>query len=1073
MNLSNDNSSSGFYVVGGTMRHNAPSYVERHADKELFDALYGGEFCYILTARQMGKSSLIIRTAARLREAGVSVAALDLTAVGQNLSPDQWYGGLLAQIGQRLGLEDDLIAFWPTQPMIGAMQRWIKAVQTIVLPRQPGRLVIFIDEIDVALSLPFLTDELLAGIRECYNRRDQDPEMDRLTFCLSGVATPSDLIRDTRRTPFNIGRRIELLDFTGAEAAPLARGLGRDEKRSRIILKRILHWTGGHPYLTQRLCQAAAADKSIRGAAEVDRLCEEVFTSQRARERDDNLLFVRERLLRAGVDLTGLLDLYARARKSSGVPDDIANPLVSILRLSGVTRVEAGRLKARNRIYARVFDKTWIAANLPDAEKRRQRAAFRRGLWRAGVFGATILALVGFLAFLAVEQRNLARQQAADNRRLLYVYEMGLVRQEWENANIDRVNELLDAPILLPNEEEDAHGFEWRLFRRLAHSEVAGLRGSARIVSVAFLPEGENLAVVELSYSSANKSSEYLVSLFNLKMRRKSPLLSVPAGGSFSPIVFSPDKSRVAADGPNREVTLWDLESGRRIAVCSKHTGVITTIAFSPDGRYLASADLNGELKLWDSQTQNVKMTLKLERPRIVRAAFSQDGRLLATTDESQAVKLWEVDTGRELRPLITDKRPLMRASFSPKGGKLLAAAKDGRLCLWDVRAGKEIAWLEGHASEAVTIAFSPNGSMVATGSQDRTVRLWDVATGKKLATIRGHGSEARSVAWSEDGKQLATGSYDNSFKIWDVAAISDPNAPSEQVKEYFATMFSDSRELIALGGAADDRIKLWNLSIGRELGVLDDGGEKNKVLCAAFSPNGKLLATGGTDELIKLWDAATGKRVHTLGKQSEKNKFHIYGVNFSPDGETLVSGGADGMLRLWNVASGREESPLSNERDNYYCAVFSPDGKFIASASLDNSVKLWDVAARKVVGRFIGHTDLIRAIAFSPNGELLVTGGSDNTVRLWDTATRQELKILGSAGSVRRIRFSADGKRLITGGEDGSVKLWDVTIKQELMTLIRHAGSVSSITFSSGDLDLATSGSDGAVSLWRTLPRN
>src|SRR5437763_10106524 len=100
------------------------------------------------------------------------------------------------------------------------------ALRQLILPRVPGRLVIFIDEIDTVRSLPFSTDEFFAAIRECHNRRTQDPEFERLTFCLLGVATPSDLIQDTRTTPFNIGTRIELTDFTAAEAAPLAEGLG-------------------------------------------------------------------------------------------------------------------------------------------------------------------------------------------------------------------------------------------------------------------------------------------------------------------------------------------------------------------------------------------------------------------------------------------------------------------------------------------------------------------------------------------------------------------------------------------------------------------------------------------------------------------------------------------------------------------------------------------------------------------------------------------------------------------------------------------------------------------------------
>src|SRR5207249_9962505 len=102
-----------FYITGGTVPPGTPSYVERQADKELLEGLSRGEFCYVLTSRQMGKSSLMVHTALRLRAAGVAVAVLDLTALGQMLTPEQWYDGLLARLGQQLDLEDELEAFIP------------------------------------------------------------------------------------------------------------------------------------------------------------------------------------------------------------------------------------------------------------------------------------------------------------------------------------------------------------------------------------------------------------------------------------------------------------------------------------------------------------------------------------------------------------------------------------------------------------------------------------------------------------------------------------------------------------------------------------------------------------------------------------------------------------------------------------------------------------------------------------------------------------------------------------------------------------------------------------------------
>ena len=397
-----ETATAGFFVVGGTLRRDAPSYILRAADHALYESLQNGEFCYLLTARQMGKSSLMVRTAARLRDRGTRVAVLDLTSIGQNLTTDQWYNGLVERAGQHFGCEDEIDECWHRFPQFGPMRRFMRAIYDCVLSPRGERAVIFVDEIDAVRSLPFSTDEFFAGIRECYNRRPIDPQMERLTFCLLGVATPSDLIRDTRTTPFNIGRRVELLDFTEEEAAPLIQGLGTDDGVGNAVLRRIIHWTGGHPYLTQRLCQAVAQEGGIQSPAVVDRLCEQLFLSNRARERDDNLLFVRERMLRSEVDTVALLNLYEKVRDGKTIRDDEANQLIPVLRLSGITRVEDGVLRVRNRIYNKVFDGDWVNVNMPGAEIRRQRAAYKRGLKRALLVTVPVLALVLGIAYRTI-----------------------------------------------------------------------------------------------------------------------------------------------------------------------------------------------------------------------------------------------------------------------------------------------------------------------------------------------------------------------------------------------------------------------------------------------------------------------------------------------------------------------------------------------------------------------------------------------------------------------------------------------------------------------------------------------
>ena len=407
INTEDISNSPSFYVIGGTLNRDARSYVARDADTRLYTALTDGELCYVLTARQMGKSSLMVRTAARLRAENSSVAVLDLTALGQNLTTEQWYTGLLDRIGEQLELEDELEDEWLKNQSLGLLHRWIGAICTVLLKHCRSRIVVFIDEIDAVRSLSFSTDEFFAGIRELYNRRAQDPELGRLTFCLLGVTTPSDLIRDTRTTPFNIGRRIELTDFTEKEAAPLSVGMEGKTQVGSQLLRRVLYWTGGHPYLTQRLCRAIAEDARAQTSSAVDRICNDLFLSLRAREHDDNLLFVRERMLRSEVDTPSLLSLYEKVRGGRKVRDDETSPLVPVLRLSGIMRSQNGYLKVRNRIYERVFDRNWVTSNMPGAEMRRQRAAYKRGIQVAALAGIPVLAASSYF-YLMEYRRNVA-----------------------------------------------------------------------------------------------------------------------------------------------------------------------------------------------------------------------------------------------------------------------------------------------------------------------------------------------------------------------------------------------------------------------------------------------------------------------------------------------------------------------------------------------------------------------------------------------------------------------------------------------------------------------------------------
>jgi hypothetical protein len=424
----------GFYVTGGAMGLDAPSYIPRRADEAVHDALARGEFCYVLTPSQMGKSSLMARAAARLAAEGAALGRVDLTGIGDNVSAESWYYTLLLKIGNDLGLKDELRAFWQAHGALGPLRRWTEAVREVVLARRTGRVVVFIDEIGVVAKLPFSADEFFAAVRELYHRRESEPVWGRLTFCLLGVATPSELLRDPRTTAINFGRRIDLNDFTPAEARPLARGfVGRDAPTAARLLERVLYWTGGQPYLTQRLCRAVADEPDVRDAAGVDRVCHRLYFRYDARTQEVNLKEVERQALSRVPDRAGILDLYRRVRRRWPVRtrDDERDQCATALRISGLVRSTDGYLAIRNRIYRGVFDPAWIAAHMPDAELRRQNAAFRRGFALAALVTFLVVGTLvyGVSASLQLDHINMLRQQAEKHSKDAAISEAAAQRE--------------------------------------------------------------------------------------------------------------------------------------------------------------------------------------------------------------------------------------------------------------------------------------------------------------------------------------------------------------------------------------------------------------------------------------------------------------------------------------------------------------------------------------------------------------------------------------------------------------------------------------------------------------------
>ncbi|ESA34116.1 wd-40 repeat-containing protein [Leptolyngbya sp. Heron Island J] len=411
------------YTVGGTVQVNEQGiYIPRQADIELLKLCRESTFAYVLTPRQMGKSSLMIRTAERLTDEEIQAVIIDLTQIGTQVSADEWYSDFLDLVASQLMLSTDVKVWWQANSQSGLTHRFIRFFQEMVLAEISDPLVIFVDEIDTTLSLDF-TDDFYAAIRYLYVARATDPELRKISFVLIGVATPADLISDSKRTPFNIGQRIDLTDFTIEEAQPLAYGLNLEDKQARAILEGVLEWTEGHPYLTQRVCADIARDLQDEERptdwTETDtaRVVRRNFFGVKS-EQDNNLQFVRDMLIRQSPNRykSEVLNTYSKiCYGRRNVRDEAQSIVKSHLKLSGIVKKNGKLLKVRNKIYQTVFSRKWIYEHLSaDWLKKIKTTAF---------LGAVIfvILLIPFSIY-ADHQRRLAeeqRRQAIEQRTMV------------------------------------------------------------------------------------------------------------------------------------------------------------------------------------------------------------------------------------------------------------------------------------------------------------------------------------------------------------------------------------------------------------------------------------------------------------------------------------------------------------------------------------------------------------------------------------------------------------------------------------------------------------------------------
>ena len=281
------------------------------------------------------------------------------------------------------------------------------------------------------------------------------------------------------------------------------------------------------------------------------------------------------------------------------------------------------------------------------------------------------------------------------------------------------------------------------------------------------------------------------------------------------------------------------------------HTNSVHRLVFSPNGKTLASASEDRTIRLWDVATGTHKYTLTGHNAWISSIAFSPDGKILASADSEHRIRLWNAATGQYRVTLEGHQAGVSSVAFSPDGKTLASADSNAKIRLWNATTGVYRVTLEGHTNTIHSIKFSPDGKTLASADTEGKIRLWDATTGFHKQTLTEHTRRVYDIVFIENGKTLVSMSTDNTIRFWDVA--------TGQQKKYFENNLSNVTINAAgtmIASRSSRTIYLWDIATETEIANLT--GHTSDVYSITFSPNGKMLASGGADRIIRLWKLAT-----------------------------------------------------------------------------------------------------------------------------------------------------------------------------------------------------------------------